>query len=461
MSRNAAPKITDQHKETRQAAGSGLFSAVKALRGSRLQYMLIFSLAPIFPNMKNSLISSAGSIWGMNPTFAMGIAYSLGIGLIFLLIQPAALHRAAQVMSMATAALFAFWVTVPTGEAGPWLGLLFSLGLGCCSGLALFGFTYALNDTERLFGATLTVLFCMLSQLIMSFPFLQHMSGTLYLGAQVLVTLLCLTRFHPADYADELPRQPAQGRKLLAVVLSFFFAHRAVVFFYSYLPHASYNPLIGLASIIVFAASVLYIFFRFRFNVWYLGILFFAGMLVSYLMHQALGKEESLLYADILQGFGYMGYIVSYYLLGSTLKRQADYRRFRLIILVIFVCSMVLHVVPGTLNQRVPQHMPLIGGLMTLGFFILFALLSPVFSDEVFSRAQEDPALRRRQRMQQYGLTAREQEIVLLLLQGKLLKECAAALDISLDTVKFHSKNIYRKLGISGRNELMNAFKDA
>lgn len=163
--------------------------------------MLIFSLAPIFPNMKNSLISGAHSIWGMNPTFAMGIAYSLGIGLIFLLIQPAALHRAAQVMSMATAALFAFWVTVPTGEAGPWLGLLFSLGLGCCSGLALFGFTYALNDTERLFGATLTVLFCMLSQLIMSFPFLQHMSGTLYLGAQVLVTLLCLTRFHPADYA--------------------------------------------------------------------------------------------------------------------------------------------------------------------------------------------------------------------------------------------------------------------
>ena len=81
--------------------------------------MLIFSLAPIFPNMKNSLISSAGSIWGMNPTFAMGIAYSLGIGLIFLLIQPAALHRAAQVMSMATAALFAFWVTVPTGLAGP------------------------------------------------------------------------------------------------------------------------------------------------------------------------------------------------------------------------------------------------------------------------------------------------------------------------------------------------------
>ena len=62
--------------------------------------------------------------------------------------------------------------------------------------------------------------------------------------------------------------------------------------------------------------------------------------------------------------------------------------------------------------------------------------------------------------MQKRGLTAREQEIALLLLQGCLLKDCAVKLNISYGTVKFHAKNIYRKLGIAGRSELLSAFRD-
>lgn len=459
---------TDKQKGAIKNAVKGLVDAGKSLRLSKLRYMLFFSLAPIFPHMKNSLFTNADSLWGMNVTFAMGIAYSLGIGLIFLFIQPGILHKVARFLAIVTAALFVIWVSLPLGKASLWVGIFFSLGLGSCSGVALFGFTYALNDVERLFGAALTVLFCMLSQLLFTHPFLQNFSGLCYLGAQVLVTLLCLTRFQPADYLEYLPQQKKQSRKLLAVVLSFFFVHRAIVFFYSYLPHAPFSPLVGIAGIIVFLISM-YIFFRFKFNIWYLISLFFAGMFASFLIHQAYPGEARLLYADILQGFGYMGYIASYYMLGSTLKRQADYHSFRLIILVIFVSSTVLHVAPGILNQFIPRYMPMIGGLMTLAFFILFTLLSPVFFREVFpqkeeeegeSAREEEPLARRRRRMQEYKLTAREQELVLLLLQGDTLKECAATLDISLDTVKFHSKNIYRKLGVSGRSELLSFFKD-
>lgn len=47
-----------------------------------------------------------------------------------------------------------------------------------------------------------------------------------------------------------------------------------------------------------------------------------------------------------------------------------------------------------------------------------------------------------------------------MLLDGLTMKDCAADLHISIDTVKFHSGNIYKKLGIKGRNELLSAFKD-
>ncbi len=202
--------------------GRRFLHAAKSVRVDKLRYMLIFSLAPIFPNLKNNLISDGDQILGLNATFAMGIAYSLGIGLVFLLSQPVRLHQVARILSVVTALLFLGWLVSSPSLATPWLGLFFSLGLGGCAGLAMFGFTYALNDTERLFGAAASVLFSMTSQMILSRPSLQHLSGMLYLGAQVLVTLLCLTRFDPRDYLDSLSIAKTGGIKNLAVALFLF-----------------------------------------------------------------------------------------------------------------------------------------------------------------------------------------------------------------------------------------------
>lgn len=277
----------------------------------------------------------------------------------------------------------------------------------------------------------------------------------------MLTTHICLIRYKPEDYLDKLAAKKQPGTKPLAVVLYFFFAHRAVVFFYSYLPHALPNPVVGLVGISVFLITI-FIFFSFRFNTWHLCNLFFAGMLVTYILRLALPKAGGLLASDILQAFSHMGYIASYYLLGYALARYATYKRFRMILLIVFNSSLLLHMLPNFLNRRIPQHMPLIGGALTLGLFVVFALLSPVFSREMFApEAQEgDVAVRRSQRMAEAGLTSREVEIVNLLLTGKMLKECGSELDITVDTVKFHTKNIYRKLGIQGRNELQSYFMD-
>jgi len=278
----------------------------------------------------------------------------------------------------------------------------------------------------------------------------------------VLTTLICLMGYRPEDYLDQVGARKLPGVKPLMVVLYFFFAHRAVSFLYSYLPHALPNPVIGLVGIAVFLATV-YIFFSFRFNTWHLCNLFFAGMIVTYILRLALPEQQSLLASDILLGFTHMGYIASYYLLGYALSRYASYKRFRLIILVVFNSSLLLHMGPHLLNRHVPQHLPLNGGAVTLLLFVIFVLLSPVFSREMFVADEKEgfAMLRRAQRMQEAGLTAREMEIMNLLLTGKMLKECAADMNISVDTVKFHTRNVYRKLGIQGRSELQSVFMDA
>ena len=54
---------------------------------------------------------------------------------------------------------------------------------------------------------------------------------------------------------------------------------------------------------------------------------------------------------------------------------------------------------------------------------------------------------------EQSQLSSREKEVVKLLLQGKSNKEIALALGVSVSTVEFHLKNVYRKLGVKSRTE--------
>lgn len=72
---------------------------------------------------------------------------------------------------------------------------------------------------------------------------------------------------------------------------------------------------------------------------------------------------------------------------------------------------------------------------------------------------QQVQALRLKQ-VEPYGLTERETQIALLLLDGQTMRGIAEELFISERTVKFHSKNAYEKLGVSSKKELMQKFSD-
>lgn len=67
-------------------------------------------------------------------------------------------------------------------------------------------------------------------------------------------------------------------------------------------------------------------------------------------------------------------------------------------------------------------------------------------------------AARVEQVMRDKSLTFRERQIVVLLLNGQSYQVCAKTLAISVETVKFHTQNATRKLGVKGRNELFSAF---
>ena len=56
------------------------------------------------------------------------------------------------------------------------------------------------------------------------------------------------------------------------------------------------------------------------------------------------------------------------------------------------------------------------------------------------------------------GLTAREAQVVNLMLEGHSARAIGDALRISNETVRVHRRNIYEKLGISSQGELFRWF---
>jgi NarL family two-component system response regulator LiaR len=75
-------------------------------------------------------------------------------------------------------------------------------------------------------------------------------------------------------------------------------------------------------------------------------------------------------------------------------------------------------------------------------------VLSEEASDALDRRAQQDPAVIA-------DLTAREAEVLNLVAQGLSNKDISDQLQVKLPTVKFHLRNLYTKLGVASRTELM------
>src|SRR5512143_3735222 len=63
--------------------------------------------------------------------------------------------------------------------------------------------------------------------------------------------------------------------------------------------------------------------------------------------------------------------------------------------------------------------------------------------------------------LEKYGITSREGEIVRLLIEGRTNEEIAARLFISNHTVKNHVHNVYQKLSIGNRVQLIQRFRSA
>ena len=459
--------------------GRSLTASIAALRHSRdnvklgnvragyLKYMLIFPLAPVFANMQGALFSDTVQLFTLDAMTLTGSAYCLGAGVLFAFTNTKNMALLARLTALSTAAAFAVWLFLPESLLSLLLAIVFTFGLGGCAACAAFAYTFILNNAERLLGAAAISLFFALSQLDAGLSLVSGHFNRIYLAVLILGTAICLFLYKKEDFSAVEGRPRASLNPAIKLTLYFFVAHYFVEIFYTYLPgssSAAAQVANGAVGIFVVLLAVSLQFFTRR-SVWNMCNIFFIAMLLTYGLYFMPEGSAWRSLARYIHGFEQMGYIAAYYLLGCVFKKHGDFRLFKLCLVIILPLSMLSYLIPGAISAYAPDSLPLAATLTTAAVFIGFILLSPAYAQSLFAANWSDAfrsldmteAVKKVEEsdlLAELKLTPREKEVAALLLQGNDAKQIAVALTISVHTANFHTKNLYKKLGINKRSEL-------
>ena len=434
--------------------------------------MLIFALAPIFANMQGNLFTSDIRMLGIDAMTLMGSAYCIGAGAIFAFTSVKNMVFVARASVVLTLASFIPWMLMQDSQFTLSMAILFTFGLGGCAACTAFAYTFALNNTERFFGAAIISLFCMLMELDYGISFISGLFDKTYLTILVLGSAICLWQYKEEEFTDALKHPDAKLNPAIKLMLYFFVAHKLVEIFYTYFPVASTpdalvtNGVVGVLVIgLCFALQVLA-----KRSIWNMCNLFFIAMICTYALFFAPADSVGREFSHYFHGFEQMGYIASYYLLGCVFKKHGNFRLFKQSLIIILPGCLLLYIIPGALSAFVPELMTFFATLITGIVFAVFFLMSPAYSKHLFFADWSDDfyhidmttestnQLKKTNRLENIKLTPRENEIAILLLQGNETKQISQELDIKYDTVKYHIKRIYKKSGVGSRTELFMRF---
>lgn len=228
-----------------------------------------------------------------------------------------------------------------------------------------------------------------------------------------------------------------------------------------------YLYLLSESSIILFLPlfchSLLKISFP-RFRNTFFGILFilslgiiFSTFFLRYLpqQHQLIALPGFEIYRGVF--FGSVLYSVILILLNYR-KLSERFTRLVVIITLIFILVSLVEILHCELFP-ILKYLSLPIPLSPLCYLILnIIFIIPVIRDLLLKPTISD--FQNRMDLQQYQITNREKEIINLLVQGMQNKEISQRLWISESTVKTHIQNIYKKLGIQNRVQLVNFLKE-
>ena len=351
------------------------------VRWSNLKYMLIFTHAPLFANMSGLFFSYDPQLLGLDAESWMRIAYCFGAGWLFLFATMKNMRIYARFLAIFAAIFFFAWLVFTDGLPGVLLSIGFALFYGGCGVVAVFHFSYMLNDAERFLGALLTSLFYVLFQFDCALGLSSSLFNRTYMTGLVIVTLICILSYKEEEYSTlhieeekiDFKLHPEE-RKRVYLTFYFFFAYHIVEMFYTYMQGGS-SPLLIFASGIGGAAVIvisLCLYMVTRFNLWYMSNLFFLTMFMSYILLFWGNTEVWLIMSRVFHGGEQIGFIASYCMLWGTFQLYVSFKKFKKILIVTLNVFFIVYAFLGKVVSVNLSSLPLLSCVLTFCMFLFF-----------------------------------------------------------------------------------------
>ena len=412
------------------------------------------------------------------------IFFLLGLGWLVLVLMPkrliVPLLRQSAVISAVFMVLLFF---IPWGLWWNTLYMVCKVFNGLSVACAFYLFCFVLNNIERLLGMALIQLYYGLFYATWAvFPAI-HTAGLSWSGIIIMLVFLVVvfscckdkgTKLTLSKLTLEIDTDSDGKGTGVPLVIALCVVHYIIMHLVDYIEWAESGVSIlafGLGSFVSIGLVIIIQLLKGR-SALYIWLLF---LVLSLLGLGVLQYETpfTFIFGSFAYGLGdSLGYIIILYMCAGAIKLSKSMRMYRLFCLVSFIEYSLISVFFSfyfnyfeTQNKNLAFVVVLILASICLLFLPLIQkrLFEADWTDGLFLRDMDEYSVpyAETEKLNVYeklNLTKREEEILTLLLSGAAPKEIAYTLKISFDTVRFHQKNLYRKLGIQSIAELFARF---
>ena len=453
--------------------------------------ILIFPLTVILGDFRYFNLNSAHTIsinffnnvinFGKFQSYEL-MLYPLGLGWLVLVFTPKRfipLLLGAAAVCCAVLIPFQLLLTSAAPKLAAFMAFQFLNGI--CAACAFSFFVFKLNNVERLFGMALIIFYYSLYYTIYRhFPAVQAVyktwGGILVMAFYLAVVFLLMRgrQYKPVFQNNEISEQANDNRSNIKIIIGLHIIYYSIMCMINYIESAEkiiYSLPYGLGQLssIIVIVFIMLISNRNSLYIWLMYLVFsLLGLTIVNYDSSATHFAGSLVYG---LGDG-LGYIIIYYLCSGAIKKSASIKMYKLFCLILFI---EYFFISGILSQVFDRYegsyhaiaLSVVVILSSCCFLILPYLQKKLFEadwtdglrlKDVHGYANSLAQTEEINMKEHLNLTDREGEVFTMLLANKVPKEIANTLKVSYETVRFHTKNLYSKLGIRKRSELFNKY---
>ncbi len=376
------------------------------------------------------------------------------------------------ILAIITSVLFAYTLHVNLLQIHSIVTIILAVSLGIINAGILIPFVYTLNNTEKFYSVVGTNTLITILVLFQELNLLNISNGFAFSFVMLILGLIPIYFFKLSDYKkeeEEHEKTAPNSTKVIYITLLLNCLYcifckgvgRAFLTIANETIDFNLNVLyyIGAAIGCIIYFLIYHFFKKCNHATWNTTFATFAFAMFLYTVSDIIPIR--MIFAVIVGVGSTMGMINMYYILGVIGKKYWNHTYVKASIFFIGVCGGASGTLLGNFitNSNDTVTSIVIAIIAILIITVLLAI-SPLLASTYYKEKWEEDATKTQsdnknlRKYQKYNLTNREIDVCNLLLENYTNRQIASMLGLSENTVKYYSKNIYKKLNIYSKRDI-------